>query len=63
MKNPFLTLLEDPASLITIEFDKAEKEMIVRMLEEKVNNAMAEYKNPEHMTMRYIIRSMSGYII
>ena len=25
MKNPFLTLLEDPASLITIEFDKAEK--------------------------------------
>lgn len=47
MKNPFLTLLEDPASLITIEFDKAEKEMIVRMLEEKVNNAVAEYDNPE----------------
>jgi len=47
MKNPFLTLLEDPASLITIEFDKAEKEMIVRLLEEKVNNAIAEYDNPE----------------
>jgi len=47
MKNPFLTLLEDPASLITIEFDKAEKEMIIRMLEEKVNNAVAEYDNPE----------------
>ena len=47
MKNPFLTLLEDPASLIIVEFDNAEKEMIVRMLEEKVNNAMAEYKNPE----------------
>ena len=47
MKNPFLTLLEDPASLITIEFDNAEKEMIVRMLEEKVNNAIAEYDNPE----------------
>ena len=47
MKNPFLTLLEDPASLITIEFDKAEKEMIVRMLEEKVNNAIAAYDNPE----------------
>tara|TARA_B100001093_G_scaffold376131_1_gene361281 strand:- start:27 stop:521 length:495 start_codon:yes stop_codon:yes gene_type:complete len=47
MKNPFLTLLEDPASLITIEFDKAEKEMIIRMLEEKVNNAIAEYDNPE----------------
>ena len=47
MKNPFLTLLEDPASLIIVEFDNAEKEMIVRMLEEKINNAMAEYKNPE----------------
>ena len=47
MKNPFLQLLEDPAHLITVEFDKAEKEIIVRMLEEKVNNAIAEYKNPE----------------
>ena len=47
MKNPFLQLLEDPAHLITVEFDNAEKETIVRMLEEKVNNAMAEYKNPE----------------
>ena len=47
MKNPFLQLLEDPAHLITVEFDKAERETIVRMLEEKVNNAMAEYKNPE----------------
>ena len=47
MNNPFLTLLEDPASLIIVEFDNAEKEMIVRMLEEKVNNAMAEYNNPE----------------
>jgi len=47
MKNPFLTLLEDPASLITVEFDKSERETIVRMLEEKVNNAMAEYSNPE----------------
>ena len=47
MKNPFLQLLEDPAHLITVEFDNAEKETIVRMLEEKINNAMAEYKNPE----------------
>ena len=47
MKNPFLQLLEDPAHLITVEFDKAERETIVRMLEEKINNAMAEYKNPE----------------
>ena len=47
MKNPFLQLLEDPAHLITVEFDNAERETIVRMLEEKVNNAMAEYKNPE----------------
>ena len=47
MKNPFLQLLEDPAHLITVEFDKSERETIVRMLEEKVNNAMAEYKNPE----------------
>jgi len=47
MKNPFLQLLEDPAHLITVEFDKAEKETIIRMLEEKVNNAMAEYSNPE----------------
>ena len=47
MKNPFLQLLEDPAHLITVEFDKAERETIVRMLEEIVNNAMAEYKNPE----------------
>ena len=47
MKNPFLQLLEDPAHLITVEFDNAEKRTIVRMLEEKVNNAMAEYKNPE----------------
>ena len=47
MKNPFLTLLEDPASLITVEFDNAEKRTIVQMLKEKVNNAMAEYKNPE----------------
>ena len=47
MKNPFLTILEDPASLIVIEFDKAEKEMIIRMLEEKVNNAIAAYDNPE----------------
>ena len=47
MNNPFLQLLEDPSSLITVEFDKAEKETIVRMLEEKVNNAIAEYHNPE----------------
>ncbi len=47
MKNPFLTLLEDPASLITIEFDKSERQMIIRILEEKVNNAIAEYGNPE----------------
>ena len=47
MKNPFLQLLKDPSSLITVEFDKAEKETIVRMLEEKVNNAIAEYDNPE----------------
>ena len=47
MKNPFLQLLEDPAHLITVEFDKSERETIVRMLEEKLNNAMAEYKNPE----------------
>ena len=47
MKNPFLTLLENPASLITIELDKSEQEMIVRMLEEKANNAIAEYQNPE----------------
>jgi len=47
MKNPFLTLLEDPASLIIVEFDNAEKRTIVRMLEEKVNNAIAAYDNPE----------------
>jgi len=47
MKNPFLQLLEDPAHLVTVEFDKAERETIVRMLEEKVNNAIAEYDNPE----------------
>jgi len=47
MKNPFLQLLEDPAHLITVEFDKAERETIVRMLEEKVNNAIAAYDNPE----------------
>ena len=47
MKNPFLQLLEDPAHLITVEFDKAERETIVRMLEEKINNAIAEYNNPE----------------
>ena len=47
MKNPFLQLLEDPAHLVTVEFDKAEKEVIIRMLEEKVNNAIAEYDNPE----------------
>ena len=47
MKNPFLQLLKDPSSLVTVEFDKAEKETIVRMLEEKVNNAIAEYDNPE----------------
>ena len=47
MKNPFLQLLEDPAHLITVEFDNAEKRTIVQMLKEKVNNAMAEYKNPE----------------
>ena len=47
MNNPFLTLLEDPASLITVEFDKSEREVIIRMLEEKINNAIAEYDNPE----------------
>jgi len=47
MKNPFLQLLEDPAHLVTVEFDKAERETIVRMLEEKVNNAIAAYDNPE----------------
>ena len=47
MKNPFLQLLKDPSSLVTVEFDKAERETIVRMLEEKVNNAIAEYDNPE----------------
>ena len=47
MKNPFLTLLEDPASLIIVEFDNAEKEMIVQMLEEKVKSAIAMYNNPE----------------
>ena len=53
MKNPFLTLLEDPASLITVEFDKAEREVIIRMLEEKVNNAIAEYSNPEQHEVIY----------
>ena len=53
MKNPFLTLLENPASLITIELDKSEQEMIVRMLEEKVNNAIAEYQNPEQHPEMY----------
>ena len=53
MKNPFLTLLEDPASLIIVEFDNAEKEMIVRMLKEKVNNAIAEYQNPEQHPEMY----------
>ena len=53
MKNPFLTLLEDPASLIIVEFDNAEKRTIVRMLEEKVNNAIAEYQNPEQHPEMY----------
>ena len=47
MQNPFLKILENPASLITLELDKDEKEMIVRLLEEKVNNAIAAYDNPE----------------
>ena len=47
MQNPFLTILENPASLITLELDKDEQQMIVRMLEEKVNNAIAAYDNPE----------------
>ena len=47
MKNPFLTILENPASLITLELDKDEQQMIVRMLEEKVNNAIRTYDNPE----------------
>jgi len=47
MQNPFLKILENPASLITLELDKDEQQMIVRMLEEKVNNAIAEYDNPE----------------
>ena len=47
MQNPFLTILENPASLITLELDKDEQQMIVRMLEEKVNNAIATYDNPE----------------
>jgi len=47
MQNPFLTILENPASLITLELDKDEKEMIVRLLEEKVNNAIRTYDNPE----------------
>ena len=34
MKNPFLTLLEDPASLITVEFDKSERETIVSVISE-----------------------------
>ena len=47
MQNPFLKILENPASLITLELDKDEKEMIVRLLEEKVNNAIRTYDNPE----------------
>lgn len=47
MKNPFLNILENPASLITLELDKDEQQMVVRMLEEKVNNAIEEYDNPE----------------
>ena len=47
MQNPFLTILENPASLITLELDKDEQQMIVRMLEEKVNNAISTYDNPE----------------
>jgi hypothetical protein len=46
MQNPFLKILENPASLITLELDKDEKEMIVRLLEEKVNNAIRTYDNP-----------------
>ena len=47
MQNPFLKILENPASLITLELDKDEQQMIVRMLEEKVNNAISTYDNPE----------------
>ena len=47
MQNPFLKILENPASLITLELDKDEQETIVRLLEEKVNNAIRTYDNPE----------------
>jgi len=33
MQNPFLKILENPASLITLELDKDEQQMIVRLLE------------------------------
>ena len=46
MQNPFLKILENPASLITLELDKDEQETIVRLLEEKVNNAIRTYDNP-----------------
>ena len=48
MKNPFLTLLEDPGNLIVVEFDKYEKETIVKAIEEKVDDAYAKYSNPEN---------------
>ena len=35
MKNPFLQLLEDPAHLITVEFDNAEKRTIVQNAKRK----------------------------
>ena len=47
MQNPFLTILENPASLITLELAKDEQETIVRLLEEKVNNAIRTYDNSE----------------
>ena len=47
MQNPFLQILNNPATLITVKLDDHEKETLVSMLEEKVNQAVEEHSNNE----------------
>ena len=45
--NPFLKILNNPATGINVELNNDEQNLFVRSIEEKVNHAITEYKNVE----------------
>jgi len=47
MANPFLNILNNPATGINVQLNKHEQSLFLKAIEEKVTNAITEHKNVE----------------